>query len=160
MKLKTITYAIAAALSGVVIGQAAATQVPYAPSHPTSVQTLKPVTLSAEQIKQRQQSRAFKNSRVQNEGLNVTLQPKKVNFTREDGLKGDHVYIVRLRHNPISQYSGGIQGLAATKLSPEAGEQRLYQQGKPASTAVAEYQQFLLEQQADVVTRCTMEQQR
>ncbi len=155
MKLKSLTYAIAAAFSGVVIGQAAATQVPYAPNNPTSVQTLKPVTLSAEQIKQRQQSRAFKNSRVQNDGLNVALQPKKVNFVREDGIKGEQVYIVRLRHNPISQYSGGIKGLAATKLSSETGEQRLYQQGKPATTAVAEYQQFLLEQQAEVVQQMT-----
>lgn len=145
MKLKSIAYAVAAALGGITLAQA--TTSPTAAPVQVAANTLKPMTLTAEQLKQRQHSRSFKNSRLSHDGLNVMLQPNKVKFVREDNLTGEQVYIIRLRHSPVTQYTGGISGLAATKLEKADAEQRLFAHGKPVNAAVSDYQTFLLAQQ-------------
>lgn len=152
MKLKTITYAIAAALGGIAIAHAANTHLPPVPGQPNNPNTLKPVIVDADKIKKRQNSRTLQNTRLANDGLNVALQPKKVKFVREEGLSGDQVYIVRLRQSPVSQYTGGINGLDATKLAKASADQRLFAKGEPTSDAVADYQEYLLEQQSSVLS--------
>lgn len=147
MKLKSIAYAVAAAFGGIAIAHAATSHLPASLASKTDANTLKPVAISAEQIKKQQNSRSIKNNRLVNDGLNVALQPKKVNFVREDGLKGEQVYIVRLRHSAVSQYNGSIAGLAATKLEKADTAQRLFAKGQPATAAVKDYREFLLDQQ-------------
>ena len=155
MKLKKLTYAIAAAFGGIAIAHAATTHLPNASGQPTNLNTLKPVVVDTDKINRRQNSRTIKNNRFENDGLNVTLQPKKVNFVREEGISGDQVYIVRLRQSPVSQYTGGISGLAATKLEKASADQRLFAKGEPASDAVSDYQEYLLAQQSTVLSEIT-----
>lgn len=147
MKLKSIAYAVAAALGGIALAQAATGHVPVTASGQNAANTLKPITMSAEQLKKRQHRRTIQNNRLENEGLNIALQPAKVKFVREADISGEQVYIVRLRQNPVSQYNGGIAGMAATKLQKADAEQRLFAKGKPVNAAVKNYQQFLLDQQ-------------
>ncbi|WP_337879474.1 S8 family serine peptidase [Rheinheimera sp.] len=153
MKLKTIAYAVAGALSGIVVAHAATGQTPSQPGHQASANALQPVKVSAEQLKKRQHSRAARNSLQTDDGLNVQLQPKKVKFVRENDILGEQVYIIRLRHSPVSQYQGGINGLKATQLSKAEPEQRLFEKGEPASASVREYQQFLLAEQQTALTQ-------
>lgn len=147
MKLKSIAYAVAAAFGGIALAHAATGHLPVNANGQNAANTLKPVAITAEQLKKRQHRRTMQNNRQENEGLNVALQPTKVKFVREADINGEQVYIVRLRQNPVSQYNGGIAGLAATKLQKADAEQRLFAQGQPVSAAVKSYQQFLLDQQ-------------
>ena len=152
MKIKKITYAIAAALGGIAIAHAANTHLPTVPGQPNNPNTLKPVMVDADKINKRQHSRTLQNNRLANDGLNVALQPKKVNFVREKGIEGEQVYIVRLKQNPVSQYTGGISGLSATKLAKASAEQRLFTQSKPTTDAISEYQDYLYEAQDAVLS--------
>lgn len=153
MKLKTIAYAVAGALSGIAIAHAATDQGASAAGMQSPAKTLKAVSITAEQIKKRQHIRAEKNRLQADEGLNVMLQPKQLKFVREDDVSGEQVYIVRLRHSPVSQYQGGISGLAATQIKKASTEQRLFEHGQPISAAVENYQQFLLQKQQNVLTQ-------
>ena len=151
MKLKSIAYAVAAALGSIALAQAATGHLPVSASLQNAADTLKPVTVSADQLNKRQHRRTLQNNRQENDGLNVVLQPSKVKFVREADISGEQVYIVRLRQNPVSQYNGGIAGLAATKLQKADAQQRLFVQGEPVNSAVKNYQEFLLEQQQTVL---------
>jgi subtilisin family serine protease len=147
VKIKTISYAVAAAIGGIAIAHAATSQLPMSAANTVNANSLKPVAVSIEQIKKQQNKRTIKNNRLANDGLNVALQPKKVNFVREEGISGEQVYIVRLKESAVSQYNGGIAGLAATKLKKADAEQHLFEKGKPANSAIQNYQKFLLDQQ-------------
>ncbi|ALZ75298.1 S8 family serine peptidase [Rheinheimera sp. F8] len=152
MKLKSIAYAVAAALGSIALAHAATGHLPESAHVQNSANHLKPVAINADQLKKRQHRRSMQNNRLENDGLNVSLQPTKVKFVREADISGEQVYIVRLRQNPVSQYNGGIAGLAATKLQKADAQQRLFVQGKPVNSAVKNYQEFLLEQQQAVLS--------
>lgn len=44
------------------------------------------------------------------------LSTKKAAFKNEAGVTGVQTYIIRLNENPVAQYKGGVNGLAATSL--------------------------------------------
>ncbi|WP_281497791.1 S8 family peptidase [Ferrimonas balearica] len=138
MKIKHLTIATSAALyaAGVLAsGQAA--------PHPSGGITVDPFNLTAEQYAEIQDhQQRLQNRPGLTSGPNQHIgNNAKVPFVYEDGLTGEHTYIIQLDEQPLATYQGGIPGLNATapgsapsvfgqssKLNIHSGDSRNYLQ--------------------------------
>ncbi|MFY8274586.1 S8 family serine peptidase [Pseudoalteromonas sp. SSDWG2] len=77
-------------------------------------------------------------------------------FRAEEGITGQHTYIVELEDAPISAYEGGVQGLAATK---QIVAQASANQGSPLNLQQQEfvgYSQYLENQRQSFVAQASV----
>ncbi|WP_345335457.1 S8 family serine peptidase [Ferrimonas pelagia] len=84
-------------------------------------------------------------------------QDAKVPFVHEDGLTGEHVYIIELSERPVALYQGGVAGLSATapRKSSVLGYLNFHDQNKiqTDSPAVQQYQSYLQQKQNDTLSQ-------
>lgn len=151
MKIKAIVTAVGAALYSAGALHAAT------PDGDTAMQLTAP-TASMEEIKQ-WQTRHTQRTVMQNDGLNVTLSPRSGKFIEEDGLTGEHVYIIRLTDMPVSiAAKTDSHPLANSLKQKNTDPASLFEAGEIVSQAALTYQLSLLEKQhrvADVITQQT-----
>lgn len=141
MKLNLVTSAVVATLYGAGSMYAAASL------NVIEQHKLEPLKLSTEQIAQLQSgSPVTEDSLGQGEGLNIQITPQSRRFEYEEGLSGEHVYIVTLRDKPLANSGVGIQARSA-----KGGKGKLFVAGKPVSNEVAAYRSKLLSKQNDVL---------
>lgn len=154
MKKHKLASAVAAGLYGFLAAHAAATQAPTL--NADQKPTLQAVKIDQALLQKQQAARKKLNALQANDGLNVQMQPQKPQFKPEAGLTGEHVWIVRLRQAPVASYQGGLDGLPATQLASNKGQNKLFEQQK-ASPAVVSYQEFLKQTQRDVLQQINAE---
>ncbi|QSX30578.1 S8 family serine peptidase [Shewanella cyperi] len=142
MKLNLITSAVVATLYGASSMYAAA-----ALQH-QQVNKLEPLKLSPEQIANLQApAQMTEDALPQGEGVNLQITPQYRKFEYEQGLTGEHVYIVRLNQKPLAQSSIGQQARSA-----KGGKGKMFVSGKPVNSEVAAYRAQLLDKQQMVLS--------
>ena len=136
MKIKLITTAIAAALYSAGSLHAAAG---FAVKH-----QLQAPNIDVQQIKQySDQVHQNSQSMAENDGLNVQIRRQENKFTAEDGLTGEHVYIVRLLKPALATKQFGEQTLQKIR----SNDNKLFNAGKAVSADINSYKQELLQAQ-------------
>ena len=141
MKLNLVTSAVVATLYGAGSMYAAASL------NVIEQHKLEPLKLSAEQIAKLQSPTPVTEDTLgQGEGLNIQITPQARRFEYEEGLSGEHVYIVRLTDKPLAQSGEAMQARSA-----KGGKGKLFVAGKPVSNEVSAYRAKLLSKQNDVL---------
>ncbi|QYJ78191.1 S8 family serine peptidase [Shewanella acanthi] len=147
MKLKLLTYTVAAALYGAGAMQAAASM---GEVHKNQVHTIKGLQLTPEQINQLNAEQAKAAAGEQGVGVNIQINPQASKFQYEEGLTGEQVYIVRLNQKPLAQVSAELLG--STNASARSTKpSKLFVAGQPANRAVQNYRTQLLNTQKQVL---------
>lgn len=154
MKLKTLTLAtltalyaggVAASMSDLKPTAGAAVLKPTALQAPEGYNPADATTLS-EEDKQAQRVRATFGPNRQ-----ITNASKRVKFLHEEGISGEHTYIVQLHEKPVTTYTGGVQGLQATALrANKTNSNKLFNKGQALNSAIPAYQEFLIERHNEV----------
>ncbi|QYJ70648.1 S8 family serine peptidase [Shewanella sp. FJAT-51649] len=147
MKLKLITYTVAAALYGAGAMQAAAS---IGDVHKNQVQKIKGLQLTSDQINQLNAEQAKAQVGEQGVGVNIQINPQANKFQYEEGLTGEQVYIVRLNQKPLAQVSAELLG-TDNASARTAKASKLYVDGQPANRAVQKYRAQLLSNQKQVL---------
>lgn len=93
------------------------------------------------------------SSMLQNDGLNVQLNAQSKKF-KEEGLDGEHIYIVRLRDNAVALEARDFESPLARTLKSQ-GVSKVFEQGRATIPAVSEYQNKLLSKQHTVMQHVT-----
>ncbi|MFV0597510.1 S8 family serine peptidase [Shewanella sp.] len=147
MKLKLLTYTVAAALYGAGTMQAAAS---IGDVHKNQVQKIKGLQLTPEQINEYTAEQLKASEGTQGVGLNIQINPQASKFQYEEGLTGEQVYIVRLNQKPLAQVSAELLGTSNASVR-SANSSKLYVAGQPANRAVQNYRTQLLNSQKQVL---------
>lgn len=144
MKLKKIALAISVA--------AYSAGAAYAATPLSAAQKLQPVKVTAEQIKQRQQAAlSSQKNMMRNEGLNVHINRQYGKFVEEEGITGEHTYIVRLVDQPVAIVANDKSSAIAQEMQTK-GINKLYSNGKTSVSAAQKYEQQLLATQRNVIS--------
>lgn len=144
MNIKILTSAVLATLYGACAMNAAA-----ALAADSRLNILEPVRLSPEEISRLQTPQSDASSMMLNDGLNVQVRPSSSQFVFEEGLSGEHVYIVSLDQQPLAQ--AGL--LLKAKDQPNSKnanakvQAKLFVAGKAVRSEVASYRAKLLQRQ-------------
>jgi len=148
VKIRLITSAIAVALYGA-SSLSAATAIGTELRNP--INKLQAPNVTIEQLKKLKQATKASNSMLQDDGLNVQINRQESKFTREEGLSGEQVYIVRLHGKSLvnAAVSGEFTHQASTKHA------KLFVAGKAVSNQVDNYKRQLLNRQNDVLNSIT-----
>lgn len=137
-RVKLISTAVAAAL------YSAGTAYASGLANPDLQHKLQQPKLDMQEIYQySEQARLRYESMAQNDGLNVQISRQHGKFTPEDGIFGEHVYIVRLTKPALSTASFSDETLA--KISDN--NQKLFRAGKAVSQEIVQYREQLVQQQ-------------
>ncbi|WP_205313537.1 S8 family serine peptidase [Rheinheimera maricola] len=148
IRIKLITTAVAAALYSAGTAYASGLAIP---GQQVQHQLQQP-KLDMQKIYQySDQARQRYDSMAQNDGLNVQINRQHGKFTAEDGIRGEHVYIVRLTKPALSNASFSDATLAQISNN----KQKLFRAGKAVTSEVVQYRQQLLQQQHDFVQQAT-----
>ncbi|MEL4430429.1 S8 family serine peptidase [Shewanella mangrovisoli] len=147
MKLKLITYTVAAALYGAGAMQAAAS---IGDVHKNQVQKIKGLQLTPEQINELNAEQIKASENTQGVGLNIQINPQSQKFQYEEGLTGEQVYIVRLNQKPLAQVSAELLG-TANASARRVQSSKLFVAGQPANRAIQNYRTQLLNSQKQVL---------
>lgn len=115
---------------------------------------LEAVNINPERLKQLSKDVNQPTTMLQNDGLNVQLNPRKSKFVEEANLHGEHIYIVQLIDAPVAvaakQPSHPLNE-ALVKLNSD--KPVLFSKGKVVHPEAVNYEKALLNQQATVVTQ-------
>ncbi|WP_428637024.1 S8 family serine peptidase, partial [Shewanella sp.] len=147
MRVKTLVTAVAAALYSAGMVQAAAVS-------PGKVERLEPLKITAEQAKQLNAASAQQVNLLQNDGLNVQIARQSDKFVVEEGLTGEHVYIVRLHQKPLAQAGANLLaqgGSERNTVKTKPGEAKLFVAGQPVNREIKQYRDQLLSKQQAVI---------
>ncbi|QYK08404.1 S8 family serine peptidase [Shewanella mangrovisoli] len=147
MKLKLITYTVAAALYGAGAMQAAAS---IGDVHKNQVQKIKGLQLTPQQINELNAEQIKASENAQGVGLNIQINPQSQKFQYEEGLTGEQVYIVRLNQKPLAQVSAELLG-TANASARRVQSSKLFVAGQPANRAIQNYRTQLLNSQKQVL---------
>lgn len=90
---------------------------------------------------------------MKNDGLNVQVNGQKNKFS-EEGLDGEHIYIVKLRENAVALEASNLESPLAKSLKAQ-GVSKVFERGQAATQAVTEYQNQLLTKQQAVMQSVT-----
>ena len=148
MKLKTISVAVAAAICSAGALQAANTKV-------VTADTPQAIQATFEDIKNltKQFNSVSSSTMMQNDGLNVQLNSQGNKF-QEEGLEGEHVYIVKLKDNSVAIEAQTFNSPLARSLSSQ-GVTKIFEKGQATNEAVVAYQKQLLNKQQTVMQSVT-----
>ena len=92
-------------------------------------------------------------SMLQNNGLNVQVNALQGKF-QEEGLDGEHVYIVKLKGNSVALEAQTFDSPLARTLRTQ-GVTKIFEKGQASTQAVVEYQNKLLTTQQNVMQSVT-----
>ncbi|WP_028762452.1 S8 family serine peptidase [Shewanella colwelliana] len=148
MKVKTLVTAVAAALYSVSMAQAAALS-------GGEVHKLQPLNITAEQAKLLNAGPKQSDSLLQNDGLNVQINRQESKFVAEDGLTGEHVYIVRMHQQPLAQAGAALLNLDdsfAKSRTNKSTDGKLFVAGKPVNNEIKTYRNQLLQKQQQLIS--------
>ena len=148
MKLKTLSVAVAAAICSAGALHAANTK-------PITADTPQAVNATFSDIKnltKKFQSVSSSNMMV-NDGLNVQLNSQGNKF-HDEGLVGEHVYIVKLKDNSIALEAQNLASPLARTMRDQ-GVSKLFEKGQATTAAVVDYQNQLLTKQQTVMQSVT-----
>ncbi len=143
MKVKTVVIAVAAAL------YSAGAAYAVVPKGGDYVHTLEKMNATAEDIKKFNKDNQFgaQSSMLQNDGLNVQINRQAQRFQKEDGITGEHVYLVRLNKAPVTIAAKDSQSALAQSLSGVKSDDKLFSKGKATLTQIAHYEARLRQEQ-------------
>ena len=149
MKMKTISVAVVAALYS-------ASALHAANIAPKTDNTLQAPNVTAAEIKAltAKLRDAGSATMMQNDGLNVQLNSQQSKFKAE-GLDGEHVYIVKLKANPVALEARNYDS-ALSRTMRTQGATKLFEKGRATTSAVTQYQNKLLTKQQSVMQDVTM----
>ncbi|MBM7072912.1 S8 family serine peptidase [Shewanella sp. 202IG2-18] len=112
---------------------------------------LRPIQMTAEQIKAYQQSASSQDNNIlRNGGYNVQIRSQaSKKFTKEQGITGEHVYIIHLNDKPVASKFGkqAVQGTKNTTSS------KIFSQGKAQHSAITAYTSELKAKQSSAITQ-------
>ncbi|MFD1099513.1 S8 family serine peptidase [Shewanella litorisediminis] len=162
MKLKKISIVTLAAMYAGAVGASAANSI----STTSTGAKIKPIEVT-ENVKQfnkdKYKDRAItsgdsvKHSNGRNVHRAYTDENRKVAFEYEQGLQGEHVYIIELNEKPVTLYQGGKSGLQATSARsngiPASLSPALHDKIDVNSRAVKAYRSYIQEQQASLISQ-------
>ncbi|QMW15199.1 S8 family serine peptidase [Pseudoalteromonas sp. MT33b] len=150
MQVKTLSIAVAAA-----IYSASAAHAVGVDSQLKTQNQLKAPNITFEEIKafSKEYNQGDSTSMMQNDGLNVQLSGQNKKFT-EEGLDGEHIYIVRLRDNSVALEAREFDSPLAKTMQTQ-GVTKVFEKGQPSISAVTEYQNKLLIKQRTVMQSVT-----
>lgn len=147
MKVKTLVTAVAAALYSAGMAHAAIQQ--------AKVERLEPLKITAEQAKKLNAASTQEVNLLQNDGLNVQISHQNQKFVAEEGLTGEHVYIVRLYQKPLAQAGASLLaqgGAERSAVKAKPGEAKLFVAGQPVNREIKQYRDQLLSKQQAVIS--------
>ncbi|WP_306174053.1 S8 family serine peptidase [Pseudoalteromonas shioyasakiensis] len=148
MKLKTVSVAVAAAICSVGALHAANNQV----VNPNTVQAVNATFADIKKLTEEFQD-VSSSTMLQNDGLNVQLNSQGNKF-QEEGLDGEHVYIVKLNDNSVALEAQNLASPLARTMRSQ-GVNKLFEQGQATISAVVDYQNQLLTKQQTVMHSVT-----
>lgn len=148
MKLTTVSAAVAVAICSASALHAA--NIPQPNEH-----TPQAVNINQEQAKQVADKfhQVYSSSMLQNDGLNVQLNSHGNKF-QEEGLDGEHVYIVKLKNNSVALEAQNFDSPLAKTLRTQ-GVSKIFEKGRANSAAVTTYQNKLISKQQTVMQNVT-----
>lgn len=148
MKLTTVSAAVAVAICSASALHAA--NIPQPNEH-----TPQAVNINQEQAKQVADKfhQVYSSSMLQNDGLNVQLNSHGNKF-QEEGLDGEHVYIVKLKNNSVALEAQNFDSPLAKTLRTQ-GVSKIFEKGRATSAAVTTYQNKLISKQQTVMQNVT-----
>ena len=148
MKVKTLVTAVAAAIYSASMAQAAALS-------GGEVHKLQPLNITAEEAKQLNAGPKQSDSLLQNDGLNVQINRQESKFVIEDGLTGEHVYIVRLHQQPLAQAGAALLNMGNSgekSIANKSTDGKLFVAGKPVNNEIKTYRNQLLQKQQQLIS--------
>lgn len=145
MRVKTIVTAVAAALYS-------ASSVQAGIMHSDEVHKLEALKVTAEQIKHYNQGLEQDINQLQNNGLNVQINRQANRFIPEEGLIGEHVYMVRLLDQPVTLAASDSQSLIAQAMAAK-GAKKAFINGQASVKEITRYEQKLKLTQARVINQ-------
>ncbi|WP_372871663.1 S8 family serine peptidase [Shewanella sp.] len=124
----------------------------YAAASMQQQHQLEGLKLTPEQIAKLQAPAPINDDSLgQGEGLNVQISPQHRKFEFEEGLTGEHVYIVSLVDKPLARSN------EARQIRTSSGSQgKLFVAGRPVANEVNAYQAHLLGKQQQVLNEAAL----
>ncbi|MCO6354656.1 S8 family serine peptidase [Pseudoalteromonas shioyasakiensis] len=149
MQVKTLSIAVAAALYS-----ASAAHAVGVDNNQVKHQ-LKAPNITFEEVKafSKEFNQGDSSSMLQNDGLNVQLNSKANKFA-EEGIDGEHIYIIRLRDNSVALEARDLTSPLSQTLQAQ-GVSKVFEKGQAAVSAVTDYQNKLLSKQRTVMQSVT-----
>ncbi len=148
MRVKTLVTAVGAALYSAGMAHAAV-------ALKDQVQVIQPFKATTEQITQfnNDLNNYARTNLLQNDGLNVQINPQGRKFVEEEGVTGEQIYIVRLHQQSLAQVGATLldQGTSARSFS-QPSDGKLFVAGKPVNNAIRAYRNELLQRQQQVIS--------
>ncbi|QBY05279.1 peptidase S8 [Thalassotalea sp. HSM 43] len=112
--------------------------------------TVHAVDIDSQQISQYTKKASNQNTMLQNDGLNVQVFSQLNKFNEEEGITGEHVYIVRLIQQPVT-VAAQNQNSNIARAMKASGQQKLFAHGQPALAEVLTYENALKAKQNEVI---------
>ena len=149
MQVKTLSIAVAAALYSASAAHAVGVD------NNLVKHQLKAPNITFEEVKafSKELSQGNSSSMLQNDGLNVQLNSKANKF-KEEGIDGEHIYIIRLRDNAVALEARDLTSPLSQSLQAQ-GVSKVFEKGQAAVSAVTDYQNKLLSKQRTVMQSVT-----
>lgn len=149
MKVKTLSIAVAAALYSASAAHAVGVE------NNQVKHQLKAPNITFEEVKafSKEFEQGNSSSMLQNDGLNVQLNSQASKF-KEEGLGGEHIYIIRLRDNSVALEARDLTSSLSKSMQAQ-GITKVFEKGQAAISAVTEYQNKLYSKQRAVMQNVT-----
>ena len=149
MQVKTLSIAVAAALYS-----ASAAHAVGVDNNQVKHQ-LKAPNITFEEVKafSKEINQGDSSNMLQNDGLNVQLNSQANKFT-EEGIDGEHIYIIRLRDNSVALEARDLTSPLSQTLQAQ-GVSKVFEKGQATVSAVTDYQNKLLSKQRTVMQSVT-----
>ncbi|WP_028765742.1 S8 family serine peptidase [Shewanella fidelis] len=135
MKVKVIVTAVAAALYSAGLVQAAV-------NHKSVSHQLQPLKVTTEEIHKYNNELLEIKSMLQNDGLNVQINPQANKFNAEDDLVGEHIYLVRLMEQPVTVVANNKNSIIAHALTSK-NSNKLFVNGRASVNEITRYEEAL-----------------
>ncbi|GLP95077.1 hypothetical protein GCM10007895_03830 [Paraferrimonas sedimenticola] len=152
MKLTRVSAVISAALYATGVAAAASSSAPTLSDARVLKPAYQPIKASAVQS---QATNSIDTSKLQSiGGVNQIIAQPKQKFVWENGLSGEHSYIVRLKQQPVASYTGGLADAPiSTQAAIQANQLSSIKTSLKRNSAVQQYRSVLEQQQTQVISK-------